>query len=1010
MNKKTESISEKLFMISEKQSIDEKERSIVAWGSKPERDRDGELIKSSAWNLDNFRKNPVILLSHNYSTPPVAKALWTKVSNDGLLFKAQFANTKTGQELFELYKDGFMNSFSVGFIPNDYEEPDDEQKSKGINRVYTDVELLEISCVSVPSCPVALMERYHSGEIKTKDVSDAIKNILLLAREKDETEQKNGDVESNVSESISDELQTEEKGQSESGKKTEDVGLSIEGKEEDNSETKGENGKSETEEGLEECNCIECNPENGDEKAACRRKPKKSEEETKSVTCQCSSCDCEIESENGSCDMECPECGESMSAMGEEACNKPKKPKKDTEVVTKPETTDNYHRIPIDSNDHTGHKIRTISYSESQGIKALYCVTDKKVITMLFDVNKFTMDEAKQWVNNHKPKKSLGEFNFSIKARLEEPDNYKERWNKSLSKLWDVASAPSNPTDYESTLCCKFLGCSVKDIYKTTFEIPSPLMGSYFGAFKNLCNDFDYKDTRDIDIYGREISPSYETIQLNSKTHEDFLIRGLDFYEKDGDGIILRFYPTWWGQNVDIITSRGNKEFNKEFLVSVHKWVDENNYLKNEKFNLSGEFIESEEDQNWDSVILTHTNKRAMKLIEKLVNEKEDGFKSRGALMIGPPGSGKTLSGKTLLNRTDKTFIWIAASDFGLFHPWNAHKCIELTFSLARKLAPSIVFMEDVDNYLHSGENKLFDHLKTELDGIRKNKGVVTILTSNYPEKLPDALLDRPGRFHDVLLFDLPDKELRTEMISKWVGEDVGEDLMDILLESTDGYSGAHMRELVDLAKSISEDEEMDVVEALIESLEKLSNQRQLIASIREKREKSVDNNENETEWKITSGTINTDELEKSDCSSYVTYYSKNGKYFDKDGNEVQVSNTKDPKHILYVLEDGDSVPDSVFKGIEGLKDSGLIKTISPKEEFVKKSEMDSLLEGLKTIISPKLEEKKEEVVETKEIDVNSKEFVSTVKDCIVEILQGSKIDVKELLQEELKKANGEMY
>jgi hypothetical protein len=55
------------------------------------------------------------------------------------------------------------------------------------------------------------------------------------------------------------------------------------------------------------------------------------------------------------------------------------------EAVGKPEVTENYIRIPVDKGDHSGHKIRTMSLSDKQGIKGLYCVDDKRIITYLFD-------------------------------------------------------------------------------------------------------------------------------------------------------------------------------------------------------------------------------------------------------------------------------------------------------------------------------------------------------------------------------------------------------------------------------------------------------------------------------------------------------------------------------------------------------------------------------------------------------------------------------------------------
>lgn len=66
-----------------------------------------------------------------------------------------------------------------------------------------------------------------------------------------------------------------------------------------------------------------------------------------------------------------------------------------------PETTENYHRIPV-SSGHGGHEIRTIDINSSRGIKALYCTDCKEIATYLFDVDQWTMDEAKEWVEDHK--------------------------------------------------------------------------------------------------------------------------------------------------------------------------------------------------------------------------------------------------------------------------------------------------------------------------------------------------------------------------------------------------------------------------------------------------------------------------------------------------------------------------------------------------------------------------------------------------------------------------------
>lgn len=186
---------EKKFIVCEKMESIDDERSVVGWGSKPVPDRDGELIESSAWKLDDFRKNPILMLCHDYQMPPVGKILWIKSTEQGLRFKAKFANTERGREVYELYKDGIMSAFSVGFSPNlpggVIKNPTDV-KYKGLKKVYKDVNLLEISCVPIPSNSEALVEYVKAGKIQTKQLKDEM-NVVIEIITKDVSADKKDD-------------------------------------------------------------------------------------------------------------------------------------------------------------------------------------------------------------------------------------------------------------------------------------------------------------------------------------------------------------------------------------------------------------------------------------------------------------------------------------------------------------------------------------------------------------------------------------------------------------------------------------------------------------------------------------------------------------------------------------------------------------------------------------------------------------------------------------------------
>lgn len=118
-------------------------------------DRDQERILPSAFkNLKQYlAKNPVILFGHDYSTPPVGKATSGKITDNELILDIEFADTTFGKEVKYLYDNGFMNTFSVGFIPKNYEIDNDGFKT------FTDAELLEVSAVPVPANPNATILR-----------------------------------------------------------------------------------------------------------------------------------------------------------------------------------------------------------------------------------------------------------------------------------------------------------------------------------------------------------------------------------------------------------------------------------------------------------------------------------------------------------------------------------------------------------------------------------------------------------------------------------------------------------------------------------------------------------------------------------------------------------------------------------------------------------------------------------------------------------------------------------
>lgn len=132
-------------------------------------DRQGDSIDQAGWDLSNFKQNPVMLWAHDYSAPPVAKALTLDATDPrGLVGTCEFAPTDFAQQIKTLVEGGFVNALSVGFIPL--------QRN---GNIITKSELLEISFVPVPANQEALILAAKSLTDKGF-ASDIVEKFLTL--------------------------------------------------------------------------------------------------------------------------------------------------------------------------------------------------------------------------------------------------------------------------------------------------------------------------------------------------------------------------------------------------------------------------------------------------------------------------------------------------------------------------------------------------------------------------------------------------------------------------------------------------------------------------------------------------------------------------------------------------------------------------------------------------------------------------------------------------------------
>lgn len=151
-------IGKKMERLTYAKAIDIEKKTVTAYVSTFGWDRMEERFSKGAWRLDNYRKNPVVLWAHDQYNGPIGKTLSLTEDESGLLADIQFDDqSEDAMRIFSLYVRGYLNAFSVGFIPFKLQIEQMDPEKKGI--VWTDAELLEYSAVSVPANPGALVPR-----------------------------------------------------------------------------------------------------------------------------------------------------------------------------------------------------------------------------------------------------------------------------------------------------------------------------------------------------------------------------------------------------------------------------------------------------------------------------------------------------------------------------------------------------------------------------------------------------------------------------------------------------------------------------------------------------------------------------------------------------------------------------------------------------------------------------------------------------------------------------------
>jgi AAA+ superfamily predicted ATPase len=248
-----------------------------------------------------------------------------------------------------------------------------------------------------------------------------------------------------------------------------------------------------------------------------------------------------------------------------------------------------------------------------------------------------------------------------------------------------------------------------------------------------------------------------------------------------------------------------SKELAEAFFTEVCEWSSEVRsevlVFQDGEWTKNKELFGSIKTATFDNLILGGNMKREIQddfaqfFLSRQVYERYRIPWKRGVLFIGPPGNGKTHTLKALVNQLGRPCLYVKGfkSEYA-----TDQENIHSVFMRTRITTPCLLVLEDLDSMIDDHSRAFF---LNELDGFEANVGVVVLATTNHPDKLDPAILDRPSRFDRKYYFNLPAAAERSAYIAGWNKElqselRFSEETAAELVQQTEGFSFAYLKEL----------------------------------------------------------------------------------------------------------------------------------------------------------------------------------------------------------------------
>ncbi|HOP65101.1 MAG TPA: ATP-binding protein [Spirochaetota bacterium] len=436
-------------------------------------------------------------------------------------------------------------------------------------------------------------------------------------------------------------------------------------------------------------------------------------------------------------------------------------------------------------------------------------------------------------------------MNFRIKSRKQRPDISSIPEIPALEKAFSKAvnlkhQIGSHKYTADTRLSEFFLGCGSYEFYHLMIDVDKGLSLFFATMFEEFLSshyinrnkiaderlkeflkdeafrDYDYYDN----IFKRHIGFKYSCF-TDSETWITYISYGTYFIEDETGNRVVIHIPDYsiykelsGGLSINFkIEFLGNpasgniQEVIFDIIKKAYSYFGSEKGKRKSAINYSGistpiEFIP------WENLKIPAEVKRDINfhIVDFLSHAekfRESGVKSsRGIIIYGPPGNGKTMLAKILCTNLDVPFYLVKPEDY---RDTYLQSRVDDIYKSASRNAPAIVLIEDADIFLqkrtfNANSDKLSDFLNI-IDGIRENNGIITILTCNNPELLDEAVKNRPKRFDVIIEFPNPAMEQRKEILQDRLDSHLDAEgiyLIDEAAEKFEGFSGAHLCEFAE--------------------------------------------------------------------------------------------------------------------------------------------------------------------------------------------------------------------